>query len=164
MDSALRKNGHLVRVESVRDAMGAVLECELGYQAAFDDDVDLGAAGVGVWCVEPAGTDKAEYHADSSPDESGKDFKVRTHGVASFAACYCALWWVVEVVNEVCIVGYEIDAFFCGGCELERLDQFFVVGDAAWPLDVWQGCRVIERGWKRKGKDAQLSTDNKSGE
>ena len=164
MDSALRENGHLVRVKSVGDAVSAVLERELGYQTAFDDDVDLGAAGVGVWRVEAAGTDEAECHADSGPDERWEDFTVRTHGVASFAARYCALWWVVEVVNEVRVVGDEIDAFFCGGCELERLDQSFVTGDVAWSLDVWQGCGVIERGWKRKGKDAQLSTDNKSGE
>ena len=164
MDSALRKNGHLVRIQSVGDAVGAVLECELDYQAAFDDDVDLGAAGVGVWGIETAGADEAECHADSGPDESREDFSIRTHGVASFAACYCALWWVVEVVNEVRIVGNEIDAFFCSGCELERLDQILVIGDAARSLDGWQGCGVIERGWKRKGKDAELGTDNKSGE
>ena len=144
--------------------MGAVLERELGYQAAFDDDVDLRAAGMGVWGIEPAGADEAECHADSGPDERWEDFTVRTHGVASFAACYCALWRVVEVVNEVGIVGDEVDAFFCGGCELERLDQIFVVGDAARSLDIWQGCGVVERGWKRKSEDAELGTDNKSGE
>ena len=164
VDSALRKNGHLVRVEPVGNAVGAVLEREFGYQAAFDDDVDLGAAGVGVWRVETAGTDEAECHADSGPDERWEYFTIRAHRVASFAACYCALWWVVEVVNEIRIVGDEIDAFFCGGCELERLDQSFVAGDAAWSFDVWQGCGVIERGWKRKSKDAELSTDDKSGE
>ena len=164
MDSTLRENGHLIRVESVGDAMGAVLEREFGYQATLDDDIYLGAAGVGVWGIETAGTDEAERHADSGPDERWEDFTVRTHGVTTFAACYCALGWVVEVVNEVRIVGEEVDAFFCGGCELERLDQTFVTGDAARSLYVWQGCGVVERGWKRKGKDTELSTDNKSGE
>ena len=164
MDSALRENRHLVRVESVGDAVGTVLERELGYQAAFDDDVDLGAAGVRVWGVETAGADEAERHADSGADERWEDFPVCTYGVASFAGCHCALGWVVEIVDEVGIVGDEVDAFFCGWGELERLDQIFVAGDAAWSLDVWQCCGVVEGGWKREGKDAELGTDNKSGE
>ena len=137
MNSALREHRHLVRIESISDAAGAVFERELCYQGPLDDDVDLGAAGVGMWGIETAGTDEAECHADSGADEGREDFTVRTHGVASFAGCHCVLWWVVEVVNEVGVVGDEVDAFFCGGCELERLDQILVVGDAARSLDVW---------------------------
>ena len=165
VDGALRENGHLVRVESVRDGVGAVLERELGDQAAFDRDVDLGAAGMGVRGVEAAGTEEADGHADTGADEGWEDLTVRAHRVASFAACHRALRRVVEIVDKVGVVSDEIDAIFRGGCELEGLDQVLVVGDAAGPFDVWQGGGVIqERGWKRKSNDAELSTDDESGE
>ena len=118
VDSALRENGHLVRVEFVGDAVGAVLQGEFGDEAAFDDDVDLGAAGMSVRGVETAGSDEAERHAYSGADEGWEDFAVCAHGVATFAACDGALGWVVEVVDEIGIVRDEIDSVFRGGCEL----------------------------------------------
>ena len=122
VDGALRENGHLVRVESVGDAVGAILEGEFCDEAAFDGDVDLGAAGMSVRGVETAGTEESHCHADTGADERREDLTIRAHSVASFAGRHCALGWVVEVVDEVGVIGDEVDAIFGGGCELERLD------------------------------------------
>ena len=122
VDGALREDGHLVRVELVGDAVGTVLEREFGYEAAFDDDVDLGTARVGVRGVEAAGTDEAEGHADAGADEGREDFAVCADGVAAFAACDGGRRGIVKVVDEVGVVSDEIDAVSCGGCELEGLD------------------------------------------
>ena len=137
VDGALRENGHLIRVESVGDTVGAVLEGEFCDQAALDDDVDLGAAGMGVRGVETTGADEAECHADAGADEGWEDFTVCADSVAALAACDGALWWVVEIVDEVGVIGDEIDAVFRRGCKCERLDEILVVGDTAWPFYVW---------------------------
>ena len=93
--------------------MGAVFEREFGDEAAFDDDVDLGAARVRVWRVEAARADEAERHADAGADEGGEDFAVRAHGVAAFAGGDGARRRVVEVVDEVRVGGDKVDAVFC---------------------------------------------------
>lgn len=87
--------------------------------------------------VETAGTEEADCHADTGADEGWEDFTICAHSVASFTGCHRALRWVFEIVDEVGVIGDEVDAIFRGGCELERLDQSFVVGDAARPFDVW---------------------------
>ena len=92
---------------------------------------------MGVWGVETAGTEEADCHADAGADEGWKEFTVCAHSVASFAGCRRVLGWVVEIVDEVGVIGDEVDAIFCGGCELERLDQSLVVGYTARPFDVW---------------------------
>ena len=75
-----------------------------------------------VWGVEAAGTEEADCHADTGADEGWEDFTVCAHGVASFAGYRRVLRWVVEIVDEVGVIGDEIDAISRGGCELERLD------------------------------------------
>ena len=72
--------------------------------------------------VETAGAEEADGHADSGADEGWENFTICAHGVASFAGSHRALRWVVEIVDEVGVIGDEIDAIFRGGCELERLD------------------------------------------
>ena len=120
---------------------------------------------MGVRGIESAGTEEADCHADAGADEGWEDFTVCAHSVASFAGCRRVLGWVVEIVDEVGVIGDEVDAIFRGGCELERLDQSLVVGDAARPFDVRQGGGVIQdRGWKRKSNGAKLSTEDESGE
>ena len=115
--------------------------------------------------VETAGTEEADGHADTGADEGWEDFTVCAHSVASFAGCHRVFGWVVEIVDEVGVIGDEIDAFFRGGCELECHDQSRVIGDAVRPCDVWQGGGIIQdRGWKRKSNGAELSTDDESGE
>ncbi len=122
VDGALREHGHLVRVEAVGDAAGAVFEGEFRDETAFDDDVDLGAAGVRVRGVEAAGADEAEGHADAGADEGREDGAVGAHGVAAFAGCDGRRGWVVEVVDEVGVGGDEVDAVFGGRGEDEGLD------------------------------------------
>lgn len=59
---AEREDGHLHGFGGVGHGSCAVLKHELRHQAAFDDDVQLCAAGVGVRGVESAGAQEADGH------------------------------------------------------------------------------------------------------
>ena len=122
VDGALRENSHLIRVEFVGDAVGAVLEGELCDKAAFDNDIDFGAARVGVWGVETARAEEAECHGDSGANKGREDLTICAYSVATLAGCDGALWWVVEVVDKVGVIGDQVDAIFRGGRECEGLD------------------------------------------
>ena len=162
MHGALRVDGHLVRVDSVGYAVCAVLENELRNEAALDDGVDLGAAGMAVRGVETTRTEEGHCHAYPGANEGWEVFTIRAYEVATLAACDSALWWVVEVEDEVGVVGDEIDAVFLKGRECECLNYILVVGDTVRLLYIWQGSGVINRRWKRKSKDAELGTDEES--
>ena len=68
MHSALRENGHLVRIEPIRHAADAVLEREFRDEGTGGDDVDFGTARVRVGRVEAAGAEEAEGHGDAGAD------------------------------------------------------------------------------------------------
>lgn len=86
--------------------------------------------------IEAAGANEAEGHADAGANESGEGVPVGADGVAAFALGYGVLGWVVEVIDEVAVVGDEIDAVFgCGGGG-ELLDEIFVAGEGIWALDI----------------------------
>lgn len=121
VDGTLRENSHLIRAEFVGDTMCAVLEGELCDKAAFDDDIDFGAARVGVGGIETARADEAKCHGDSGANEGREDLTICTYGVTALTGCHGALWWVVEVVDKVGVIGDQVDAIFRCGRECERL-------------------------------------------
>jgi len=55
MNGALVEWCHLELVDGVADGFGAVLGDHLGDEAAFDDELELGGAGVDVEGVDTAG-------------------------------------------------------------------------------------------------------------
>ena len=69
VQSPLGEHGHLVGLEVVVNGSGPVLEREFGAEAALNDDVDFGTAGVRVWGVEAARTEEADGHANASADD-----------------------------------------------------------------------------------------------
>ena len=69
--------------------------------------------------VEPAWAEEADGHAHAGADDGGECHAVCSGGVAAFACCGAVLRWVVEVEDEVCVVGYEVDAPGGGGGEEE---------------------------------------------
>ena len=119
MHGALRVDGHLVRVDLIGYAVCAVLEDELRDKAALDHGVDLGAAGMAMRGVETTRTEEAHCHAYPSANERWEVFTIRAYEVAALAACDSALWWVVEVEDEVGVIGDEIDAVFLKGRQCE---------------------------------------------
>lgn len=168
MDGALRENSHLIRVEFVGDAVCAVLKGELCDKAAFDDDIDLGAARVGVWGVETAGADEAECHADSGANEGREDLTICAYSVATLTGCDGARRWVVEIIDKIGVIGDQVDAIFRSSREFEGLYQVLVIGSIPRSLDVRQGGGVVKWSfqwrWKCESQDAELSADGESGE
>ena len=119
MDSPLRENSHLIRVEFISDTTSAILQSKLRNEASLNHDINLRAAGMRMRGIETTGANEAKCHADAGADEGWEDFTIGTHGVATFTACDGVLGRVVEVVDEVGVVGDETDAFFGGGGERE---------------------------------------------
>lgn len=69
--------------QSIDDRLGAVLADELSNQATGDDDVDLGRSWVRVRCIEAAGREEAEGHAEGGTDQSWEAGAIGEDGVAA---------------------------------------------------------------------------------
>lgn len=85
MDSALGEDNALKNSCVMMDDLGAVLSDELSVEGAAHDDVELGAARVGVRRVEAAAVEEAQRHGDAGADEGREGFAVGLHRVAAGA-------------------------------------------------------------------------------
>lgn len=129
MDGPLGEHCHLVGGEPVFDECGPVLGDEFGAEFAFDDDVDLGGAGVCVRGVKSTRSQKAHCHADAGADEGGEGLAVGFDSVPAQTGGDGVIGGgVEEVVDMVGGVGKELYPVDGGGGVLEGGDQGEVVG------------------------------------
>ncbi len=73
-------------------------------------------------CVEATWTQEAESHGDTGSDKGGKGLAVRADCVAAFTGGEGVRGWVVEVEDEVAVVGYKGNAVDRFGGEDQFLD------------------------------------------
>lgn len=62
MHRALREDGHLVLLELVGDNSTVVFGHHLRVDGTFDDEIELCATRMCVWCVEAAGAEESHRH------------------------------------------------------------------------------------------------------
>jgi hypothetical protein len=90
---------------------GAVFGCHAGHEAALDDDVQLGGAGVDVGCVEAAGADEAEGNGAAGAYEGGEGVAVCFY---SLATCMVMLVWeMISVGGEAARGGTYVFTCLC---------------------------------------------------
>ena len=105
-----------------------------------------------VGCIEAAGAEEAERHADAGADQGGESFPVGANGMASFAGGGGSRWRGVEVEDVVRGIGKEIEAVFGCRSEEQRLNEGGIGSGCIGDGGIGEGWCSIDQG-KKEGDE-----------